>query len=345
MLKRLVLASPGGWEGPSARYRLGPLRDAGPWPIEAVSAASFPSSATVDAILDLGGDGAGLILQRTLPTADDIARLKARYVRVIFDFDDAIYAVPPALSSGQLSRLPKRAARLLLRRSIHASARQGPFHRLLGRVDACVAGNSVLAEHARRFTRRVLVIPTTVSPLCDASMSRENPPVVVWMGLPDNLQYLELVGRALARIHKEIRFTFRVLSTHRWDDAPIPVEFVPWSAETLARDLSSSSVGLAPLTDDPWTRGKCAFRAIQYGGHGLPTVASPVGITERVVIHGQTGFLARTSADWESALRSLLAEPRLVRRMGGAALQHIQTNYSDAVALEAWRDLISSLDP
>jgi glycosyltransferase involved in cell wall biosynthesis len=163
------------------------------------------------------------------------------------------------------------------------------------------------------------------------------------MGLPDNLQHLELVHSALVRLGGEFDFRLRIVSSRTWDDARIPVEFIPWSQETLARCLFTASVGLAPLTDDPWTRGKCAFRAIQYGGHALPTVASPVGITDRVVLHGTTGYLARTSEEWEEALRELLADVALVREMGGAALEHVTAHYSDEVALTAWRTMIESL--
>lgn len=98
------------------------------------------------------------------------------------------------------------------------------------------------------------------------------------------------------------------------------------------------------MTDDPWTRGKCALRSIQYGGHGLPTVASPVGITDRVVIHGETGFLAGSTQEWAGAVRALLTNPDLAARMGAAALRHIGEHYSDALALDRWRALIESFD-
>ncbi len=344
MVQRLVLASPGGWQAPSARYRLGPLEREGVWPIDVISAGSSPTREAIEALLERGGDAAALILQRALPSAYDLDRLRARYAHLVFDFDDAVYTVPPDLSSSWIGKLPKRVARLVLRGSPYSSARKRPLERTLRAVDVCVAGNVVLADFARQFARRVTEIPTTMDPVPAPPESRAIPPVVVWMGLPDNLQHLRLVRQSLEELSRDLDFRVRIVSSRTWEDSPIPVEFVPWSQKALRESLLTASVGLAPLTDDPWTRGKCAFRAIQYGGHALPTVASPVGITDRVVLHGTTGYLARSSEQWKQALRTLLTDSGRVAQMGDAALRHIREQYSDSVAIEAWRALIDSLD-
>jgi hypothetical protein len=343
MMRRIVLASPGGWEAPSARYRLGPLARDGPWPIEIVSAGSFPRPDQIDAVVERGGDGAALVLHRVLPSANDLARLRGRYQRLIFDFDDAIYAVPPDLARSWIRKLPRRAARLAFRGSPHASARRRPLWRTLRSVDVCVAGNAILANFARGCCQRVVEIPTTVHPVSTPPASRPNPPVLVWIGLPDNLQHLTLLREPLRQLGREIDFRLRIISSRTWEDAPLEPEFVPWSLEAASQGLMTSSVGLAPLIDDPWTRGKCAFRSIQYGGHGLPAVASPVGITERVVLHGKTGFIARRDQEWLEAIRALLRNPALVDAMGLAALAHIRRSYSDAVSLGAWKDVLASL--
>ena len=167
---------------------------------------------------------------------------------------------------------------------------------------------------------------------------------LVWLGLRSNLQHLALTGDALRSLARELDFRLRIISSATWEDAPVPVELVRWSPEAGRAGLLTASVGLAPLTDEPWTRGKCAFRSIQYGGHGLPTIASPVGITPRVVLHGRTGYLARTRTDWEQALRALLTDPQLVAEMGAAALHHIEENYSDGLVIDRWRTLVGSLE-
>ena len=343
VIERLVAASPGGWNGPSARYRLGPLAHSESWPIDVVSAGSFPTIERIAALLDRGGPDAALILQRVMPNDEELGRLRVAYSRVIFDIDDAIYAVPPDLRASRLQKLPKQMVRLLVRGSPTASARRRPLKRTLAQVDLCVTGNSILAKFAGRYARRVVEIPTTIDPVDAPPRSRHIPPVLVWMGLPDNLQHLELVRHALKTLRSELDFRLRIVSSRTWETAPVPVEFIEWSPEASRDALLTASVGLAPLSDDPWSRGKCALRSVQYGGHALPTVASPVGITDRVVLHGKTGFLARTATDWTSSLRNLIQDPQLVDEMGTAALAHIRMSYSDRLAAAAWRDTIESL--
>jgi glycosyltransferase involved in cell wall biosynthesis len=344
VIDRLIVAAPEGWQSPSARYRLGPIARAGLWQVDAVATGTYPGAGQVASLLELAGPDATLVLQRVLPGRSDTQRLRRAYRHLVFDIDDAIYAVPPDLDAPPLEQGAKQAIRLLVRGSRTASSRKRPLERVLAQVDACVTGNSILAEFARRHARRVIEIPTTVEPEHQPPATRPDPPVVVWLGLRDNLRHLALTREALRLLARELDFRLRIISSATWKDAPVPVEFIRWSPDAARAGLLTASVGLAPLTDGPWTRGKCAFRSIQYAGHGLPTIASPVGITHRVVLHGQTGYLARSSSDWEQALRVLLTNPKLVAEMGAAALHHIRQNYSDGLAIEGWRTLIESLE-
>jgi hypothetical protein len=278
-----------------------------------------------------------------LPNRDGLAALRQGFARLAFDFDDAIYAAPPELGASPALRLLKRARRLALRGSTAASSRRRPLQRVLGTVDLCVAGNAVLAAFARRHAKQVIEIPTTVEPVAQLPERRPQPPVLVWLGLPDNLQYLDLIRRPLERLSREHEFRLRIVSSATWSRAPTEVEFVQWTPAAAREALVASTAGLAPLTDDPWTRGKCAFRSIQYGGHGLPAVATPVGITDQVVLHGKTGFLARSEQEWVEALRALLTRPGLAHALGAAALAHVRSRYSDGVAVRAWREALGLL--
>lgn len=343
MLRHIVVASTGGWQFVSTKYRLGPLHREGPWPIEVVSAEPFPSGAQIRELLDRAEAGAALLLQRVMPSGGDMARLRRAYERILFDFDDAIYAVPPDPDQSPLRSLVKGAARLMLRGSPTASSRRRPLSRTLRSVDVCVAGNEILAGFARRHASRVEVIPTTVEPVALPPAGRPDPPVLVWMGLPDNLRHLRLVRGALRRLGRQVEFRLRVVSSAPWEEPDVPSEFVPWSPEAAREALLSSTVGLAPLAEHPWTRGKCAFRAIQYGAHALPCVASPVGITDRVVVDEETGYLARTEAEWGQALRRLVEDSSRAHQMGVAALDRIRALYSDQVALRRWREVLGSL--
>lgn len=344
LTERLVVAAPEGWRSPPARYRLGPIARSDIWQVDALATGAFPAAEQLDELLEHGGTETALVLQRVMPHPADLDRLRAAYRHLIFDIDDAIYTVPPDLESSRPLRGVKRAARLALRGSRDASSRKRPLARALRQVDACVVGNRILAEFVRRHTRTIVEIPTTVDPVPRPPTSAPDPPVLVWHGMLDNLRFMSIARDSLRRVAQDVDFRLRIIASQTWQESPVPVEFVPWSPEAQRDGLSSASIGLAPLPDTPWTRGKCAFRSIQYAGHGLPAIASPVGITDEVVLHGKTGFLARTSSEWEDALRRLLTGPSLAAEMGAAALEHIRTNYSDALAVERWRALIESLD-
>jgi hypothetical protein len=340
--ERILLASPGGWEAPSARYRLGAVARSGRWQIDAVSASSLPRGTTIEHILERADRSTALVLQRAMPSPEDMRRLRTAFGALLFDIDDAIYATPPS-PSWTVAEGAKRIARLLSRGSTRASKRRRPLMRTLRDVDVAIVGNEILGTFAARFAPHVVEIPSTVEPVTHAPATRPEPPVVTWMGLPDNLIHLGLIRPALERLRREIKFTVRIVSSERWACPSLEVEFVEWSEAASREALLSSTVGVAPLTDDPWTRGKCALRSIQYGGHALPTVASPVGITHQVVRHGSTGYLAATEDEWVRYLRALLSDPGLASTMGEAALDQVRASYSDRIAVERWSDVFESL--
>lgn len=343
-IERIVVASTGGWSFVSTRYRLGPLAGAGRWPMRAIAAEPYPSAEQVSAIAAAGGPGAVLILQRVLPDAAAMSRLRAVFAHIVFDLDDAIYAAPPRVRASAATRGLLAARRLALRGSPTASSRSRPLARTLSGVDVCVIGNAILGEFVGSFAPRVVEIPTTTAPVARPPVNRPATPVVVWLGVRDNLQYLELIRSALERLASEHEYRLRIVSTATWDDAPVPVEYVPFTEDAARDALMTASVGVSPLTDDRWTRGKCAMRVIQYGGHALPSVATPVGVTDRIVLDGETGLLARSPADWLASLRSLLGDPVGAHRMGVRALDRITRLYSDDVALRRWQELIEGLD-
>jgi hypothetical protein len=342
-LDRWVVASTGGWKSVSTRYRLRPLADRGPWHLDAISAAPFPKPREIDALVSAGGDQVGLILQRVLPRPGEIERLRRAYHGIVFDIDDAIYAAPPQVGESLVVGSLKAARRLMLRGGTRASSRKRPLERVLRGVDVCVTGNSILASFARRFAPRVAEVPTTVEPIDRPPAERPELSTLVWLGLPDNLQYLELLRGPLERLGREADVRLRIISTATWHTSPVPVEFVPYSERAARSALLSASIGISPLTDDPWTRGKCAMRAIQYGGHALPAVASPVGITNRVISDGDTGYLPRSDGEWLAALRGLVLDPDAAADMGQRALERIRRYYSNDVSVKRWIEVLRAL--
>lgn len=342
MPARLVAVSQKGWAFPSTRLRLGPLERDGRWPLQVLSAGHLPSEDEIEGILAAGGSGATLILQRVAPNRDQMRSLREVYERVLLDFDDAIYTMPPAPGDAEPPRLAnvgKHAGRLVVRGYPRASARRRPLIRALRMVDACVVGNSNLAAFARRHCHRVVEIPTTVEPIERVPEGR-NASSLIWVGLGGNIRFLKILSPVLARLRETAEFTLTIVSSRPWEGAPIPTRFVTWSREAEHEALLGAAIGLSPLPDDVWTRGKSGFRPILYGGHALPVVASPVGITDRIVVDGETGLLATGPTEWVGALQTLLREPDRTAAMGERAWHRVKAHYSDEVALRLWTNLL-----
>ncbi len=251
--------------------------------------------------------------------------------RVVFDLDDAIYLRKPR----RIGEPPG-----------DARARRAKFEATCRLAAVVAAGNEVLAAAARPFARRTVVLPTPidVSGYRPSAPDPSRPPVVVWIGRPENLVYLDLVRPALARLAARVPgLALRVVCSRfpEWDD--VPLERVHWSAETEAAALATADVGIMPLADDGWTRAKCAFKLLQYMAAALPCVASPVGANREAVLDGVTGYLAPDSNAWEDALSRLVAAPELRVRLGAAGRRHVEARYGLPAYARAYAALLAEL--
>jgi glycosyltransferase involved in cell wall biosynthesis len=255
-----------------------------------------------------------------------------RHAKVIFSFDDAIYAGHndvSGLSHPILYRLKYgRGVDEVLRRSLHV-----------------IAGNRILADYARQFNPRVSVVPTVVDcvqyPPKLARTGASWPITVGWVGSRSTAPYLTAIEpalRSLAQANRgKVRFRFFGCPQYKLD---LPdLESLPFRLETEVSDLHSIDIGIMPLPDTAWTRGKCAFKAIQYMASGIAAVASPVGITAEIIHHEINGLLAESADDWLCALTRLLHDEQLRRRLAGNARRTIEESYS----LQVWGPRLASL--
>jgi glycosyltransferase involved in cell wall biosynthesis len=117
------------------------------------------------------------------------------------------------------------------------------------------------------------------------------------------------------------------------------LDLVEWSEAAEVPFLQAVDIGIMPLSDTPWARGKCGYKLIQYMACGLPVVASPVGVNAEIVEHGVNGFLATTEAEWSEALATLLRDPALRQRMGAAGRRKVEEHYS----LQVWGPRVAAL--
>jgi len=214
--------------------------------------------------------------------------------------------------------------------------------RLLGRkIDrimrgaACViAGNRYLAARARQAgAARIEIIPTVVDEqrYTAANTTDDQPPVIGWIGSPATEHYMLDMRPALEQVcagnHARLLLVGARPETANLFDDTTP-EVVAWSEATEAAMIARMDIGIMPLLDSPWERGKCGYKIIQYMACGLPVVASPVGVNVNIVHHGENGFLATDEAAWRDALERLIASPALRQRMGAAGRARVEAEYS-----------------
>lgn len=237
-----------------------------------------------------------------------------RGCRVVVDYDDALFHQYDQHRSGWV--------RLLLSDKIATVMRL---------ADTVVVGNAYLADYARRAgARAVEVIPTVVD-LSRYQLKQVGAGngvfTIGWVGSPSTARYLRDVAQPLANVCRDERARVRLVGAGPVEMPGVPLGLVAWCEETEVASICGFDVGIMPLPDEPWARGKCGFKLIQYMACGLPVVASPVGVNSQIVEHGVNGFLAETPAQWQEALQTLLADPGLRQRMGQAGRRKVEQRY------------------
>ncbi len=250
-----------------------------------------------------------------LPTWLEIARLEG--IPYVVDYDDAWF-----------HRYENHWLSPLLGHKIDAVMRV---------AHTVVAGNDYLARRARQAgARHVEIVPTAIDleryPGLPAAAPPSQPMCVGWIGILLNAHYLTIVEPALRAVAASAAVKLHVVG------APvppllsgIPAESFPWTEDGEVDRISAFDIGIMPLHDTPWERGKCAYKLLQVMAAGKPVIASPVGANIQVVQHGINGFLADTTAEWADALRTLAADPDLRRRMGVEARRTVEQQYSTAL--------------
>jgi glycosyltransferase involved in cell wall biosynthesis len=213
----------------------------------------------------------------------------------------------------------------------------------VAQADRVIAGNDVLAEWARARARDVVVIPSCVEPgeyRPKQTYALADPPRLVWIGSPATEQYLEFVREPLLALNRSLGVRLTVLSR---GDAPLGgldaiADRVTWTPDGFAAVLASADIGIGPLEDTPYSRGKCAYKLLQYGATGLPTIATPVG-ANRLALQRLGGVAATSTTDWYEGIEALLTAPDRAA-IGARALTEVVAHYSYAAWEQAWRGAV-----
>lgn len=232
----------------------------------------------------------------------------------LVDYDDAIFH--------RYDRHPNPLVRRTLGHKIDAVMRY---------ASTVVVGNEYLRDRAIKVgARRVEALPTSIdlARYPSPTQAQNEMFTIGWIGSPATTRYLYLVREALAEVcaHNQAKVVLVGASEPGWMDVPHAIH--PWSEDTEVAEVSGFDVGIMPLEDNPWERGKCGYKLIQYMACGKPVVASPVGINTRIVEPGINGYLAETKHDWVRALTALLADADLRQKMGAAGRAKVERDYA-----------------
>ncbi|MCU0417883.1 MAG: glycosyltransferase family 1 protein [Cytophagaceae bacterium] len=235
---------------------------------------------------------------------------------IIFDFDDAIW-LPPAEKDSfiQKFKYPQKTNAILRWSTI------------------VLAGNDYLSRHAALYARgEIIRLPTVVDTQTKYKFTipydRTSPVVVGWTGSHSTTSYLVELLPTLRNIYHQHPFILHIISDQDPKISFPDYVFIPWNTQSEMDDLLTFDIGIMPMKDSEWSKGKCGFKLIQYGALGIPSICDFTEANASIVPHTVGGFVCERTSDWESAMLQLLLNPALRQKMGSALKLHIQNHYS-----------------
>lgn len=249
-----------------------------------------------------------LLLLTPFPGVDPPSHVDA------YDIDDALFVGSAAQANKSFQWVKRERQRAVA---------------TMRRAQVVIAANPYLAEHARTFNKRVEVIPSCVDPERQPLRQHADADIVKigWIGSHTTVAYLRPVLPVIARLNEH---SHRALLVVIGGDTGVRADWIehrPWSLEDEAADLAGLDVGIMPLPDTDWARGKSGYKLLQYFAAGVPAVASPVGVNAQFVADGR-GIAATTEAEWGAALTELLTSSEGRRQRGLAARRFVEDHYS-----------------
>lgn len=253
-------------------------------------------------------------------------------IPIVFDLDDAIFVSYKSPSNGYLSYLkfPTKTAEICA-----LSAHIMP-------------GNEYLRDYCSKYNQNLTIIPTTIDTDKYSVIERPEPETVTigWSGSFSTVQHLDTIRDVLRELAKTENFRLRVIGTPNYKIPGVDTEALQWRSSTELDDLREINIGLMPLPDEDWSRGKCGLKALQYMALGIPTICSPVGVNSTIIKDGENGYLADGTAEWVEKLKLMLHSPELRRKIGMAGRKTVEDEYSAKViapkVLEIFRSVATA---
>lgn len=222
----------------------------------------------------------------------------------------------------------------------------GKIDAVMRRADLVIVGNDYLGNRARQAgARRVELLPTVVdvSKYAVVPSVPDGPITIGWIGSPSTAWYLHHISPVLREMVESCGARIVAVGANTEQLSGLPVQVKSWSEQGEVADIQEFDIGIMPLPDEPFERGKCGYKLIQYMACGKPVVASPVGVNSVIVCEGVEGFLANALSQWSAALRNLCDDPSLRKRLGAAGRKRVETEYSLQVTAPRLEELLRSV--
>lgn len=265
-----------------------------------------------------------LYIQRLLFNPLKVSLIRAAVKKIVYDFDDAVMY-------GSRGESPTRARK---------------FRNMVKHADAILCGNHFLLQEAKRYRDdHVYYVPTVVDTECyPVKNHAEKQPVTVgWIGSRSTLRYLIDLEEVVRKIPDRNRVLFKIVADKSLTTGAPNVVFEQWSAEGEKKLLNGFDIGVMPLRDDLWSRGKCGLKLLQYMACGLPSITQPFGVAGEMITDGVNGLLRTDMDGWRDAIEKLAGDVPERIRIGSAARETVEEKYS----LRAWgpkvREIIQNL--
>ncbi len=243
--------------------------------------------------------------------------LRSKKALIIFDFDDAIWLNDTSEGNANLDWLKKP--------SKTAS--------IIKIADLVLAGNTYLANYAKLFNPRIEIMPTTIDTNYHKKLikTQDTSSICIgWTGTSTTLKHFETIIPVLKKIKEKFqdKIYFKVIVNFLYSFPELNIEATQWSSEKEIEDLSEINIGIMPLPDDEWSKGKCGFKGLQYMALEIPTIMSPVGVNSEIINDGENGFLASTEEDWVNKLSLLIENEDIRIKLGQAGRKTVEEKYS-----------------
>lgn len=255
--------------------------------------------------------------------------------KLVFDFDDAIWNHDVSDANRRFGWLKDPAK----------------TEKIIAVSDLVIAGNRYLADYARRFNNNIIIIPTTIdtNEYRPVPVNRNLSKVVIgWSGSITTIRHFELAVPFLLKLKEKYgdRLIIKVIGDGNYKNESLGVRGIPWIREDELGELSSFDIGIMPIPDDDWSKGKCGLKGLQYMALEIATVMSPVGVNSEIIKDGVNGYLASGVDEWVEKMSRLIDDQALRTQLGKAARQTVEERYSvnsqREVYLNAFEELLKS---